>query len=115
MLDGASRIDDVVAAIRRLIAVGPSEDNAAEIYNVGKGSPDHVMTLVQLLEKELGVEAIKEMVGIQPGEFYKTWADVDKLKSRINFTPQVSLAEGIQEFATWYRRYHNWTPHSSVS
>lgn len=102
-------VDDVVGAIGRLIDHVPtgSEDEApARIYNVGNHKPEDLLHVVSVLEKELGLEAIKTMLPMQPGDVPETFADVDDLMRDVGFKPDTSIEEGIRQFVTWYRSHY---------
>lgn len=110
-------IDDVVEAVVRLIdhvptgRSEPSNDPATSmapwrIFNIGNHKPEDLMTVVALLERALGRTAIKDMLPMQPGDVYATYADVDDLMREVGFRPSISIAEGIARFAAWYRDYH---------
>ena len=43
------------------------------------------MHVVAVLEKELGREAVKEMLPMQPGDVLETFADIDDLDARCRF------------------------------
>ncbi len=64
------------------------------------------MDFVHLLEKNLGKEARKEFVGMQPGDVYQTWADTTRLQEDYGYTPQISLETGITRFAEWFKSYN---------
>jgi UDP-glucuronate 4-epimerase len=105
-------IDDVTRVILRLIDHAPQGDVAkaggapARIYNVGNHRPEHLMHVVAVLEKELGREAIKEMVPMQPGDVEETFADIGDLMRDVGFAPQTSIEDGIREFVAWYRGHY---------
>ena len=65
-----------------------------------------LMSVVALLEKELGRSAQKEMLPMQPGDVPITFADIDDLIREVGFRPSTSLEDGIHRFAAWYCRYH---------
>lgn len=77
----------------------------AVIYNIGHGSPVQLMNFISLLEQNLGKQALKEYVGMQPGDVYQTWADTTKLNEDYGYTPETSLEEGIKRFADWYKTF----------
>ena len=60
----------------------------------------------QLLEKEFGRTAIKEMLPMQPGDVPATYADVEDLMRDVGFRPATAIEDGIARFAKWYRDYH---------
>src|SRR4051794_6824001 len=66
-------IDDVTRVILRLIDDIPrgaqqAGGAPARIYNVGSHRPEELRHVVAVLEKELGLAAIKEMLPMQPGD-----------------------------------------------
>jgi UDP-glucuronate 4-epimerase len=102
-------IDDVVGAIGRLVAhvpTGDAEHAPAKIYNVGNHKPEDLLHVVSVLEKELGLEAVKTMLPMQPGDVPETFADVDDLMRDVGFKPDTSIEEGIRQFVVWYRGHY---------
>ena len=78
----------------------------ARIYNVGNHRPEDLMHVVAVLEKELGREAVKEMLPMQPGDVMETFADIDDLARDTAFRPQTSIEDGLRNFVAWYRDYY---------
>jgi len=113
-------IDDVSEALVRLMDHPPQGNpqwsgdrpdpatSAApwKIYNIGNNSPEQLMHVVSLLEREFGRTAIKEMLPMQPGDVPATYADVEDLARDIGFRPATTIEDGIARFAKWYRDYH---------
>ena len=107
-------VDDVTEAIVRLIdhaPVGKSQTSGTSsapwrIFNVGNNHPEELLKVVELLEKEFGRSAKKEMLPMQPGDVPATYADVDDLMREVGFRPSTSIEDGIARFARWYRDYH---------
>ena len=113
-------VDDVSQALVRLIDrppqrrpewdanhPDPSSSSAPwKIYNIGNNHPEDLMQVVELLEKEFGRTAVKEMLPMQPGDVEATYADVADLERDIGFRPSTSIEDGIASFAKWYREYH---------
>jgi UDP-glucuronate 4-epimerase len=113
-------IDDVTEAISRLIDhvptgnpewSGSKPDPASSaapwrVFNIGNNHPEDLMEVVGLLEQEFGRTAKKEMLPMQPGDVYATYADVDDLMREVGFRPATSIKDGIARFAAWYRDYH---------
>jgi len=104
-------IEDIVTGIEKIVSTPGilREDvpgTPATIYNIGHGTPIQLMDFVQLLEKNLGKEARKEFVGMQPGDVYQTWADTTRLQEDYGYTPQISLETGIARFAKWFKSYN---------
>jgi UDP-glucuronate 4-epimerase len=102
-------VSDVTSAIERLIdhvPQGDAERAPAQIYNVGNNKPEDLMHVVAVLEKELGREAAKEMLPMQPGDVPATFADVDDLMRDVGFKPDTTIEEGIRNFVAWYREHY---------
>ena len=62
------------------------------------------MVLEQLAE--IGREAIKEMLPMQPGDVTETFADVGDLVRDVGFRPATLIADGIRDFVAWYRNHY---------
>jgi len=120
MMRDFTYIDDVTEAVVRL-AQRPATPNASwdakrpdpatsrapwRIYNIGNNQPEKLMDLVQVLEKELGRTARKELLPMQAGDVYATYADIDDLQREVDFHPSTPLADGVARFVAWYREYH---------
>jgi UDP-glucuronate 4-epimerase len=105
-------IDDATRVILRLIdhapdaETGKSDGAPARIYNVGNHRPEELMHVVSILEKELGVKALKEMLPMQPGDVVETFADIGDLTRDTGLAPQTSIEDGIREFVKWYRGHY---------
>lgn len=108
-------IDDIVTGIINVMSKAPAEteDGAPyKVYNIGNNKPENLLCFVETLEKCLMREKIinkpaeKELLPMQPGDVYQTYADVDDLVKDFNFKPNTSLEEGLARFAKWYREFY---------
>ncbi|MFO7853205.1 MAG: NAD-dependent epimerase [Bacteroidota bacterium] len=113
-------IDDIVNSLSRIIDIIPGENpewsgmnpNPSsspapyKVYNIGNNSPVKLMDFVEAIEKELGIEAKKEFLPMQPGDVQSTWADVTSLIETINYRPHTPVNEGIKNFIKWYKEYN---------
>ncbi len=112
-------IDDVVQAVVWLIDrppegdpkwLGDKPDPARSsapwrIYNIGNNNPVELLEVVSLLEQALGKKAIRELMPIQPGDVPATFADIDDLMREVGFKPSTPIAEGVNHFIAWYKKY----------
>jgi UDP-glucuronate 4-epimerase len=64
------------------------------------------MKLIEILERELGREAEKNMMPMQPGDVKQTSADIRKSRDNLGFDPKTPLEEGIKKFVEWYRPFY---------
>ena len=76
------------------------------IFNIGNGTSIPLLDFISLLEKELGIKAIKEFKEMQLGDVQKTFADIESIKSNINIKPKTSLEEGLKKFVNWYKEFY---------
>ena len=103
-------IDDIIAGV--ISALGRIPLAAAgkaphQLYNLGNNKPEPLLRFVRLLEHELGREATREMLPLQPGDVVETYAEIDRSRSDLGFAPLTSIDEGIPKFVEWFKKYHN--------
>lgn len=84
----------------------PASSIPYKVHNIGNSSPVKLMEFIETIEKALGQEAVKEYHDMQPGDVYKTYADVSALEKDFGYSPDTPLAEGIGEFVKWYRKFY---------
>jgi UDP-glucuronate 4-epimerase len=104
-----THIDDVTRVVSKLIDFVPQGSIGsapARVYNVGNHHPEDLMHMVELLERELGRTATKEMLPMQARDVMETFADVGDLMRDTGFTPATAIEDGIRGFVAWYRGYH---------
>jgi len=78
-----------------------------EIFNLGNSEAVELMTLIRIIEQELGTEAQKNFLPLQPGDVPETYADIEKARKMLGFNPKTSIRTGIKKFLNWYRDYYN--------
>lgn len=104
-------IDDIVEGVVRVIDRAPAATEekpvAAEAYNIGCGHPMPLMEFIRTLEEALGKKAQMQMLPMQKGDVYTTYADTSKLEGDFGYKPVVTLKEGTAEFVEWYNSYQN--------
>ncbi len=101
-------IDDIVEGIVRLMGNPPQPESGAPyaVYNIGNNNPEDLMEMISILEAELGVKAQRNLLPMQPGDVYATYADVDPLNKLTGFKPSTSLKDGLHKFVKWYKDYY---------
>ena len=126
-------IDDIVEGLVRILSHPPESKNVQDnfssfkkeespdrkrqgevvdntliyrIFNIGNGNPVKLLDFIETMESAIGKKAVKEMYPMQPGDVYKTFADVKKLKEKYGYEPDTNLKEGIGEFVKWYKSYY---------
>lgn len=99
-------IDDIVEGILRVLAQPPQGDCPHTLYNIGNHQPVELMTFISTIEQALGREAEKIYLPMQDGDVPITYADTQKLRDAVGFSPDTLLADGMRRFVDWYRAYH---------
>lgn len=76
---------------------------AGEVFNVGSGQPCTVRDVAARLARVLGKEHIApEIMGkYRVGDIRHCFADIDKARRVLGFSPEVTLDEGMAELAAW--------------
>ena len=117
-------IDDLVTSIRLLASLPPTRPDARDaiqpiagdtlspvapyrLVNIGGGQPARISELVGELEKALGLEAVKVLKPLPPGDVVKTFASAALLEAITGQKPSTPLSEGIPHFVRWYRSHYN--------
>ena len=113
-------IDDIVEGVIRVMDK-PATPNANfdaslpdpatsaapyRVFNIGNSRPVPLMDYISALEQALGMEAIKELLPMQPGDVPATSADTRELVAWVGFQPNTPVADGVAKFAEWYRVFY---------
>lgn len=112
-------IDDIVEGVVRVLDK-PATPNANfnqlepdaatsnapyRVFNIGNHTPTPLMDYIAALEAALGRQAIKTFLPMQPGDVPATAADTSALKAWVGFEPYTPVAEGVEHFVDWYKKY----------
>jgi dTDP-L-rhamnose 4-epimerase len=92
-------IDDVVNAT--ILGIEKDEANN-EIFNVGTGIATDVITVADTLIKAYNIATKINITGnYRLGDIRHNYADLTKIKQKLNFEPTVSFENGIKQFVSW--------------
>lgn len=100
-------IDDVVGAIRKIIANPSAQSIDHRIYNIGNNRPERLEDFIGTIEQALGATAVRDYLPMQPGDVHTTYADLAAIQRDYGFTPQTPISSGMLKFVDWYKRYLN--------
>ena len=88
-------------------APDPRSSNAPyRIFNIGNNNPVKLSAYIEALEEALGMEAIKELLPLQPGDVPDTYADASELERAVGYKPATPVKLGVARFVEWYREYY---------
>lgn len=99
-------IDDIVDGIIRIIKNFPSNITTYKLYNIGNNRPVKLNKFIQLIEANIGKDAVKELLPMQQGDVYSTYADIEPLTKDYGYTPLTNIEEGINKFITWFNEFY---------
>ena len=100
-------IDDIVSGVVAAAAAPPGDLAVPfRLLNLGNHQPVKLGDFIATLEGLLGKEANKQLVGMQPGDVYRTAANIDAARALVGFEPSTDLATGLERFVAWYRDYY---------
>ena len=95
-------INDIVTGTKLAI----EKNHKCEIFNLGNNKSERIMDFVKLIEKNFGKKAKIKMEAMQPGDVKETYADIEKSKKVLGYSPTINLDEGIMLFIDWYKKYN---------
>ncbi len=113
-------IDDIVEGVTRTMdnISKPNPDWSGEnpdcgtsyapfkLYNIGNNQPVELQYFIDVIEKNLGIKAQRNLMPLQPGDVPETYANVDDLINDVGFKPATSIEDGIARFIEWYRDFY---------
>jgi len=108
-------IDDIIIGTLKVLERPPKKDEdgaPAKVYNIGGSRPVSLKNFVRILEScllEKGIikrPAEIELLPMQQGDVYQTFADITELEKDFGFSPKITLEEGLARYAQWYRSYY---------
>ena len=99
-------IDDIVSGVIEVAEAPPDGSEAPyRLLNLGNHKPVKLGDFIATLEALIGREANKAMVDMQPGDVYRTAANIDAARALVGFEPATDLKTGLTHFVQWYRDY----------
>tara|TARA_B110000503_G_scaffold22344_1_gene34460 strand:- start:3937 stop:4941 length:1005 start_codon:yes stop_codon:yes gene_type:complete len=113
-------IDDIIDGIIKLFEKGITQSLSDkkkettmpqkvpwEIFNIGNSDMVSLEKFIKVIETSTGKKANKKYMDMQLGDMYKTSANIEKIKSIVDFQPKTSISEGLPMFIDWYKDFYN--------
>jgi UDP-glucuronate 4-epimerase len=79
-----------------------------EIINLGSDEPIKLLDVVSVIESKLGKRAKLEFEGMHSADVKATWANIEKARSILNWSPRTNYEQGIQRAIDWYLENRHW-------
>jgi UDP-glucuronate 4-epimerase len=113
-------IDDLVEAISRLVQIAPTapvgptltDDDSLSpaapfrVVNIGGGTPVSLLAFIDEIERAVGKKALRNYMGMQPGDVERTFADAALLERLTAYRPSTPVSIGVPAFVSWFREYY---------
>ena len=108
-------IDDIVSGVLRALdhappprvaGDGPGAAAPYRLYNIGAGQPVRLTRFIELIERNLGRQAVRNLLPMQPGDVPATHADIAPLVCDLGYRPSTSIETGVARFVAWYMEYY---------
>jgi UDP-glucuronate 4-epimerase len=93
-------IDDIVEGIRLSI----ERCERYHIWNLGGSRTITLSDLVGRIAGRLGVQPRVKRLPDQPGDVRRTWADIDRARRELDWSPRTHIDRGLDLFLEWYKQ-----------
>ncbi len=112
MLRDFTFIDDIVNGVVLTLDSPPDDDGQEKpggfstphrLYNIGNNRPEQLTDLIAAIEAACGRKAEVNLLPMQDGDVYQTYADIDDISRDLGFAPTTPMTVGIPAFVAWYR------------
>ncbi|WP_297983981.1 GDP-mannose 4,6-dehydratase [uncultured Chryseobacterium sp.] len=97
-------IDDIIDGIMKSIQYLENNDKIYEIINLGESEVVNLNEMLGIIEENLDKKSVRNTLPMQPGDVFKTNADITKAKSIIGYQPTTNFQNGINKFVEWFLR-----------
>jgi UDP-glucuronate 4-epimerase len=99
-------INDVIAALLRLLNAPPSATPPHQVLNIGNNQPVALLDFIQALENASGLSAALRFLPMQAGDVHATWANTTALEQLTGAAAHTPLLDGLKTFVQWYREQY---------
>ncbi len=79
-----------------------------EVINLGGHEVITINDLIRMLEGMIGKEADVQFGPPNTADMLSNWADVRKARSLLDWTPEVTLQDGVRRIVDWYNAERDW-------
>ena len=111
--DGAQTRDfihaqDIAHAI--YLSLTKQVDNSYSLYQIGSGQETTINQVYTFIAQQFLQEGIAsktpQYIDKRPGEIYRNYCSIQKIKKELGFSPSIPLTDGIEETIQWFLQYN---------
>ncbi len=96
-------IDDVIKAILSALEYQKTQ---YEIINIGNNQTISLNKLITEIENVIGKKATIKKLPLQAGDVPQTYANIEKAKKLLNYSPNTNITKGLRLFFKWFKNYY---------
>ena len=97
-------VDDIA---RGTIAAGLNT-RGFEVINLGSDQPVEIIEAIRTIERLVGKTADLRFEPAHRADVNATWANIDKARRSLDWTPRMRFGEGLESLVAWYRDNASW-------
>lgn len=79
-----------------------------EVFNLGNSSPETLKSFIDTIEKVCGKKANIKVMPNRKGEMLLTFADIDKARKLLGYSPSTSMEQMIRKYHDWFMQQEEW-------
>ena len=64
-----------------------------------------LLGVINVLADSLGLKPKMEMLPMQPGDVYATYASIEKLNKAVGYEPTTPISVGMPKFIAWFKEW----------
>lgn len=94
-------LDLADAHVKSIQYLFKQQDCFYDVFNVGTGNGNTVLEVIKAFEKVSGKKLNYRIGPRREGDVIKTWANTDKIKNLLGWTPKYSLEDSMRDAWNW--------------
>ncbi|RYG86948.1 MAG: NAD-dependent epimerase/dehydratase family protein, partial [Alphaproteobacteria bacterium] len=111
MLRDFTFIEDIAHGVILALDHPPKDDGREKpggfitphrLYNIGNNHPEQLIDLIQAIEEVCDRKAEINLLPMQDGDVFQTFADIEDISRDLGFFPKTPMSVGIPAFVNWY-------------
>jgi len=100
-------VEDVANILYKLVTLVPKKKSYFRTLNIASSKPINLKIFLKIIERKTNLKFKLNLLPMQKGDVYKTYADNKKLMKLIKKYHFINIEKGIELFLKWFQNYHN--------